>query len=261
MTASPARDPVPATLPEAVLTAGQGVVDRVDLGPISERLAALPTAALLSDLDAILAGISTSDAQGSARRAGLIGRLLGRDLVAQADPDPPEQRVRVHLLVANEHAATLQGELHWLAAASTALRVEIAALSVAIDEARTRLASMAEVPAAVLDPGLRRIRYLEAIAASWTQAQAQVCLALEHGRLLVSRFEHARDLLVPLWRQHAAARALSGALAAPEAQRLASLHRQAVDAVASLHAVPHSTDPIIPPTRQTRNPRHDRAHD
>lgn len=240
------------TSPATAAGVGDPVGDDGRGGQVIRLLADLPTGPLLAALDAVVAAIDSTDPDRSARRAGLLGRLLGRDLVSQAHPDAPEDRVRVQLALAATHADRLLAHLDQLRAVAASLEKQIAELEASIDVARAQFADAAAE--ATTGEEARRLATREALATAWRQTLGQLRLALSHAELLLARHEQVRDLLVPLWRQHAAARALNATLGAEQAQRLASMHREALQALANLHAPPAYFSPTLPTAAADREP-------
>ncbi|MBF6024475.1 hypothetical protein [Lysobacter niastensis] len=174
---------------------GAELVAQVDLDAIGAHLANLPTAALLSELEGIAIAIDNADPARRRRRAGFFGRLLGRDLVAQAQPDPADTRVRLHLSSAQALAERL-----------AAKAAELEPLAAWLREQSDRLRAVIDSTSADADsePTLARRRvHLGAIAATWDTTVRQVELMHQHVRHLLMRHAQVRDLLVPAWRQQA----------------------------------------------------------
>jgi len=198
--------------------------EAVDLDAIAARLAQLPTAQLLAQLDAILAAIDSSIPERQRRRSGFFGRLLARDLVAQAQPDDVDTRVRLHLVTAHdlaerlgERAASLDGLGPWL-------REQAQTLRMSVDDASRP------------DDPQRRA----GIAATWDTAAAHVELVRAHATQLLRRHAQVRDVLVPAWRQQ---KLLSASKPGDEREALdQDLRSQILAFRGSLPAPPLSTD-------------------
>jgi len=159
-----------------------------DPDAIGARLARLPTADLLEQLEAILAAIDSSVPERQRRRSGFFGRLLARDLVAQAQPDDVATRVRLHLATAHDIAERLSIEAVQLDTTAPKLRE------------RARQLRAFTVDTTGPDDPQRRV----ALAATWDTAAAHVELVLAHARQLLRRHAQVRDVLVPAWRQQMA---------------------------------------------------------
>ena len=157
----------------------------IDLDAIGVRLAQLPTAQLLAQLDAILAAIDSSIPERQRRRSGFFGRLLARDLVAQAQPDDVDTRVHLHLGTAHDLAQRLSDETASLEALAPWLREQAQALRLRANDASNP------------DDPQRRA----GIAATWDTTAAHVDLVRAHSTQLLRRHAQMRDVLVPAWRQ------------------------------------------------------------
>lgn len=199
--------------PDAARGWGADLLAAVDLEAIASRLSQLPTAALLAELEAVLDAIDHASPAGSRRRIGWWGRLLGRDLVAQAQPDPLPNLIRLRLDAAQRHGDALAAQIAALEPVTAHLQAQTACLEQRIAEARG-----AAVPGAALQ---RRLSHLDAVAASWRATTAQIALVRAHAAHLLDRHAQLRDLLLSLWREHNAAQAAASQLAPA---RLAALH-------------------------------------
>lgn len=226
---------------------GANLVAQVDLDAITALIQGLPTMPLLEQLDAVVAALDSADPVRARRRAGWLGRLMGRDLVARAQADPLEQRVRVALSAAQAHAAALASRLPELQAAADALQTRLEQLDATVCQAR------ASEPAD--DPSVRRRLHLELIATSWTATLAHVGMVREYASRLLQRHEQVRDVLVPLWRQHAAARAASAQLRSDDRpDQFTRLQHELRAGLASLHEsadrLPQQIHTIAVPTKE-----------
>ncbi|HEY5849300.1 MAG TPA: hypothetical protein VIT62_00830 [Lysobacter sp.] len=224
------QDPRDVAEPDAFSTPGLGaaLVAQVDLDAITALIQGLPTASLLEQLDAIVSAMDSADPARARRRVGWLGRLIGHDLVAQAQVDPVEQRVRVALSFAQTLAIGLASQLVDLQASAGRLQRQLGLLDATVSDART---SQPED-----ERSLRRLVHLDLIAASWTTTLAHVAMVRDHARRMMERHEQVRDVLVPLWRQHAIASAAGTKLhsdARPD--RFAQLQRELRIGLASLH--------------------------
>src|SRR5690606_31233212 len=67
---------------------------------------------------------------------------------------------------------------------------------------------------------LQRLAQLDTVRASWTTGAAQLTLLRDQSLDLLARYQRIRDVLLPVWRQHAlGAAAQAGAARATEAAR------------------------------------------
>lgn len=249
----PYAHPAPAATPEEIERGGRGISAAVDMDAINTLLAGLPTSALMAELDAIVEVIDASDTGRARRRAGLLGRLLGRDLVARANPDATADRVRVHLAHAAEHAGLLASHLSALEAVYSPLQQQIDAMDAFVEASRNTIGPAPDEP----DPrhllAHRHLERFQAVGVSWRHTRAQVRMAVDHVHLVLDRYRKVRDLLVPLWRQHHAGGALEERLRerlpAGENDRQA-LHRL----IASLQTSPPTTHTPTHPNPADREP-------
>lgn len=228
----------PASDADAVRGWGADILAAVDLDAIAARLSQLPAGVLLADLEALLDAIDQATPAGSRRRAGWWGRLLGRDLVAQAQPDPLPVRIHLRLDAAHRHSDALAAQIAALEPVTAHLQAQIARLEQRIAEARG---------AAVADAALqRRLSHLDAIAASWRATTAQIALVRAHAVHLLDRHAQLRDLLLSLRREQNAAQAAASQLAPV---RFAALH----DALRELQAnAPSFSAPAADTDRPTQ---------
>ncbi len=207
---------------------GAALVAQADLDAITALIQGLPTSALLHQLDAVVAALDNTDPVRARRRVGWLGRLTGRDLVARAQADPVEQRVRVALSLAQALAVELAAQLVKLQAAAGDLQRQLGLLDATVSDARA--CESAD------DRSLRRLVHLDLVATSWTATLAHVAMVRDHARRLIDRHEQVRDMLVPLWRQHAAASAAGTQLRADaRPDRFTQLQRELRIGLASLH--------------------------
>lgn len=223
---------------------GADVLALVDLDAVNARLHALPTAALLTELHRVVAAIESMDPARRRRRAGFFGRLLGRDLVAQAQPDPVETRVRLHLSSARTVADDLLAQSD-----------ELAPLAARLRELAQRLRDCIAPPLSpdtIADEGLARRRlHLAAVATTWENAAMHVDQVGAHVRHLLERHEQVRDLLVPAWRQQTS---LSASASRHDDEATARLHDALHAQLAAMHrALATTTEnvPIRPDTTTT----------
>jgi hypothetical protein len=220
---------------------GADVLDGVDLDAVTARLSQLPTAALMAELEAVLeavAGVTPA----LRKRASWWDRLLARDLVAQAQPDPVGNRIRLGLSSAQARAAEVAAGADALGLQAVHLEQKIAELGALIEHERALPSGFDAAAAAEawLAPGgarVRRLAHLEAIADSWRACVAQITLVRSHAAQLRARHAQWRDLLVTLWREHATAEAAAARI---DANGIARLHDglQELAALPSIHPFP-----------------------
>jgi len=230
--------------PDAVRGLGAEILAAVDLETITARLLQLPTVALLAELDAVVAAVDHIDPARSRRRTGWWGRLLGRDLIAQAQPDPIITRVRLHLSTAQTKAEALTTGAAALEPVANDLQQQIARLDALVAHKRT----VSTVDSDHDDALARRLSHLELIATSWRSTLAQIALVRSHAAQLLDRHTQVRDVFAALWHEHHAAQAVTAHLA-PD--RLAGLHHALRDLRATTPAFPA---PVADTDRTTQEP-------
>lgn len=230
-------DQPPATGgPDGVRGLGADLLAAVDLDMITARLLQLPTAALLAELEAVVATVDHTDTRRSRRRTGWWGRLLGRDLVAQAQPDPVGSRIRLRLSAAQTQADALVVQTAALAPVANELQQKIADLEALLAGARTT--DVAEHA----DAWRRRLTHLELIATSWRSTVAQIALARSYATQLLDRHAQVRDVFAALRRERTAAQAATAHLAPDRLTRLHETLRELRAATPTFPAPAADTD-------------------
>lgn len=229
---SEATPPGPDDGRDAVRRIGADILAAVDLAAINTRLAQLPSGALLTEMENILAALDSGDPMRRRRRAGVFGRLIGRDLVAEAEAGSLESRVRLCVLAAQTHADALIGGRAELRTLSTSLQQQIERLNDLLARERAAPPAAAEHEAA----RQRRLQHLDAVLASWRMSVSQVAMVCDHAAALLDRHAQLRDVLVPLWRQRASAEAVAAQLDRERAAAIADVRDALRAQLASLHA-------------------------
>lgn len=241
---SQAISPGPDDGRDAVRQIGADILAAVDLAAINARLAELPSGILLAELENVLVAIDSGDPVRRRQRAGVFGRLIGRDLVAEAQADSVESRVRLHVLAAQAHADTLIDGRAELRTLSTSLQQQIERLSDLLARERASAPATAEHEAA----RQRRLQHLDAILASWRMSVSQIGMVCDHAAALLDRHAQLRDVLVPLWRQRASAEAVAAQLDRERAAAIADVRDALRAQLASLHTsasrLPANATPI-----------------
>lgn len=217
---------------DGVRRIGADILAAVDLATINTRLGQLPSGALLAELENILAALDNGDPVRRRRRAGVFGRLIGRDLVAEAEAGLLESRVRLYVLAAQAHADALIGGRAELRALSSSLQQQIERLSDLLARERAAPPATAEYEAA----RQRRLQHLDAVLASWRMSVSQIAMVCDHAAALLDRHAQLRDVLVPLWRQRASAEAIAAQLDRERAAAIADVRDTLRLQLASLHA-------------------------
>jgi hypothetical protein len=228
---SEAMWPEPDDGRDAVRQIGADILAAVDLAAINARLTELPSGVLLAELENVLAAIDSSDPVRRRQRAGVFGRLIGRDLVAEAQTDSVESRVRLHVLAAQAHADALIDGRAELRTLSTSLQQQVERLSDLLAREGTSL----PVTAVHESARQRRLQHLDAILASWRMSVSQIAMVCDHAAALLDRHAQLRDVLVPLWRQRASAEAVAAQLDRERAAAIADVRDALRAQLASLH--------------------------
>lgn len=230
---------------------GAELVAAVDLDAVATQLAQLPGAALLAELEDIVVAIDNLDPVRRRRRAGFWGRLLGRDLVAQAQPDPVATRIRLGLAAAQAHVDDLEQRMRALEPLASAIREQIAQLDTRVAHERATL-NDATGDETRIAAQFRRLDHLAAIATSWRASVAQIALVRAHAEQLLARHAQVRDLLVSLWQVQTSAQLATAAL---DHAGIARLHASLRDLAAAQPAPTISAAPPgAPHDRPTQEP-------
>lgn len=226
---------------------GADQVASVSLDAVDAQLAQWPARPLLRELEAVVAAVEASDPARLRRRSGLWGRLLGRDLVELAQPDPVSTRVRLGLATAQSLADELGVRSVALERAAATLQQRADHLAALIADERERLAGSAEVAEATANERLlarvRRLDHLAAIVASWRSSVAHIALVRSQAAQLLVRHAQVRDLMASLWRERASADAMSAQL---DPAGITCLHASLLDLANDIAAETLSTPPAPP---------------
>lgn len=193
----PPQPPLPADDALALASYGAELLVAIEqlLGTPQAGVAA---ARLVAEMNNIRQAMSAADGRQIRRSVGLLGRLLGRDVEAQARAEQLATQLDVCLLRADDCVQLLQQELgqHLQQVG----RVQMAV--VAIDDwaaAGEAVPPPAEVVAqATLQ---RRLQHLRGLARLRQSEAEQLRLLHAQGVELVERYLRIRDVLLPLWRQ------------------------------------------------------------
>ena len=204
------------------------------LQALARRETALPPAAgagLVAALARIALALQADNPAQIRRQAGWWGRLLGRDVDREAEARALQSQLGVLALQAREQAQQLQRQLQLRAMAIAGHSAAAAALDAWVELAAVRLASLDIAGQAALSQRLDHLRRLATLrrleAGQWQLLQDQ-------DNVLLQRFARIHDVLLPAWRQAAAAgQAAAGATLAAKA---ATLHAQIDDEVAAAQA-------------------------
>ena len=167
---------------------------------VGTTLDATPAAALVARLRDLHTAMRAVLPKGGKPRAGLFARLLGRDLVDQHEAEALGARMGVLLIDADRAASTLRADL-------AAHRDRLDAMQPLLDgllQAGSMLRACA-TDDAYHEQRLRRAQHLKTVHATHDLSARQLRLIAEQYDALLARYRNVRDVLLPLWRQRAAA--------------------------------------------------------
>lgn len=224
----------PPSLPDTADVAVLATYGAPLLQALARRETALPPGAgagLVAALARIALALQADNPAQIRRQAGWWGRLLGRDVDREAGARALQSQLGVLALQAREQAQQLQRQLQLRAMAIAGHSAAAAALDAWVELAAVRLASLDIAGQAALSQRLDHLRRLATLrrleAGQWQLLQDQ-------DNVLLQRFARIHDVLLPAWRQAAAAgQAAAGATLAAKA---ATLHAQIDDEVAAAQA-------------------------
>lgn len=214
--ADPPVDPDDAL---AVLRYGQDVLDEGLEARINAALDAGAATGLVARLDELRRALQAHRPHSARRGVGLLGRLMGRDVLAEAEAAELRARMGTLIAAADRHAAALEARavLHQGLQDETA--AAIAALAAVIARARDWLVAQADADAgrdgpaagagtAAARAGLeRRLGQLASVQATRDISLRQLALLHAQDLELLARYRRIRDVLLPAWRQQALAEA------------------------------------------------------
>lgn len=220
------RDAPPVDLDDALAVVGYGA-DALDeaLEPrLAEALDHAPAAALVMRLDALRRALQADRPRAARRGTGLFGRLLGRDVQAEAEALQLRDRLGVLIAGADADADGVRARTRVQQSLLAEVADSIGRIEARLAQARTWLDAHPDAGAA---PGiaasprerlLQRLVQLDTVRASWTTGVAQLALLRDQSLELLARYQRIRDVLLPVWRQHAlGAAAQAGGARAVEA--------------------------------------------
>lgn len=200
-------------------------------------------AALVAEMDNIRLALQSRDPRALRRASGLLGRLLGRDVEAQAQAETLRAQLGVLLVRSDRHADALEAAVMRRADAAAHAEAGAAAIGRWVDAAALLLQDPVADGAGVADGWAtdtpqarlrRRLDHLRGVAATRHMDAAQLRLLHAQGLELLERYRRIRDVLLPAWEQNALAERV-----AREPARLAASarsHDQIVAEVAAMQA-------------------------
>lgn len=161
-------------------------------------------AALVTELGDIHQALLAMEPAVLRRQAGLLGRLLGRDVEAQARAEALLQRLDTGLLRADAAAARLQHEVAQRGTAATQLRQAALAIqqwAQAGEPLWQQLSADAGSPQTAVMALRRRLDHLHRLAALRTMEAGQLQLLQAQAIELLEHYQRVREVLIPTWQQ------------------------------------------------------------
>ncbi len=201
----------PVDLDDALAVVGYGA-DALDAALEAQLAAALdhvPAAALVARLDELRRALQADDPRAARRGTGLLGRLLGRDVQAEAEAARLRDRLGALLAAADRDAEGLEARTAVQQVLLGEVEHATARIGERIDRARRWLdahpdAGVAQGPVAAPRDRLRqRLDQLATVQSSWSIGAGQLALLRDQSLDLLARYRRIRDVLLPAWRQQA----------------------------------------------------------
>ena len=250
--------PPPVDLDDALAVVGYGgdALDAALEPRLAEALDRAAAAALVARLDELRRALEAGHPRLARRRTGLMGRLLGRDVQAEAEARQLRDRLGVLLVRADAEAGAVRARVALQQALLGEVEAAVQAIELRSVQARQWLDAHPQAGADA-DPGAiaprerlrQRLGQLATVSASWRTGAAQ--LALLRGQMLdlLARYQRIRDVLLPAWRQRAL-----GEAAQAGAARGADAARAHAAIEAEVAAMPATLDPRQAPAGTGADP-------
>ncbi|WP_133499343.1 hypothetical protein [Cognatilysobacter terrigena] len=185
------------------------IIRQVDLDRATALIERRSASGLLDELAGIVQALEVADSRTTPRRATIVGRLLGRDLSGQARARQAHEHVRIRLQLAERRAHDVLAHVRELDDASAHIARQRARLAEIAE--RGREAFDAFEGGTRSDAMGRRLDHLTLLLSTWDIAIAHLRLVRQYDELLLARYAHVRDVVVPQW-----LRRVDAALAAEE---------------------------------------------
>ncbi|MGY0651895.1 hypothetical protein ACW7GZ_08515 [Luteimonas sp. A537] len=228
----------------AVLHYGQDALDSGLEARVAAALDHADAAALVACLEDLRRALQAHDPRSARRGVGLVGRLMGRDVLAESEAVALRTRMGTLVAAADRSAAALEarGVIQQQLQART--EAAITGLDSAISRARDWLEAHADAgattdaaPPGTAAPGRanleRRLGQLATVQTARQLGLRQLELLHAQDLELLARYRRIRDVLLPAWRQQALAEAgTSGRRRAGDAAKAWAAIESEVDAMA-----------------------------
>lgn len=228
----------------AVLRYGQDALDEGLEARMTAALDHADAAALVARLEDLRRALQAHDPRSSRRGVGLVGRLLGRDVVAESEAVALRTRMGTLVAAADRSAAALEARGAIQQQLQAEASAAIASLDTAIARARDWLdahpdagmaadASLPDSMAAQRSSLERRLHQLATVQTARELGLRQLELLRAQDLELLARYRRIRDVLLPAWRQQALAEAgTSGRRRVADAAKAWAAIASEVDAMA-----------------------------
>ncbi len=225
--------PQPALQPDDALAVASY---RAELLSANEQMLGTPqtgvaAARLVAEMDNIRQAMSAADGRQLRRSVGLLGRLLGRDVEAQARAEQLARQLDVCLLRADGCVQELLQELELNLQQVARMQVAVAAIEEWAGAGEAIPAPVDTLAQAALQ---RRLQHLRGLAQLRYTEAGQLRLLHAQGVELIERYQHIRDVLLPLWRQQSLA--LRAADRQAQLEQAAQAQARILDEVTAMQA-------------------------
>lgn len=195
---------LPPTL-DAIAVHGDGILRDARHAQAIESLEGSPVPALLESVHALQVVLLSANPEALRARVGLLGRLLGRDLVLEAEGNALRDRLRILMHDATARLAGFARFDEAIAEHEQRLLGSIEALDIAIaDLDATRSDATTDVAADALE---RRRQQLLLMQQAWRITTSQLAMTRLNHRQLAQRIQPMLPLVQILLEQQSAARA------------------------------------------------------
>ena len=223
---------------DAIAAHGEGIVREARHAQAIESLAGSPVPGLLAAVHALQAVLLSTNPKALRARVGLLGRLLGRDLVLEAEGNALRERLRI---LVHDATARLAGFARFdeaIAGHEQRLLGSIEALGNAIAHLdATRSDAMTDVVADAIE---RRRQHLLVMQQAWRITASQLAMTRLNHRQLAQRIQPMLPLVQTLLEQQGAARAERDASATLQS---ASNALASANALLASYSPPHPAAP------------------
>ena len=201
----------PVDLDDTLAVVGYGA-DALDMAleaRLADALDHAPAAALVSRLEQLRVALQADSPHAARSSTGLFGKLLGRDVQAEAEAAQLRDRLGALLAAADRDAAALESRTAVQQALLGEIERATARIGARIGHGRQWLdahpgAGAAQGPVVAPRDRLRqRLDQLATVQASWSIGAGQLTLLRDQSLDLLARYRRIRDVLLPAWRQQA----------------------------------------------------------